>query len=451
MLTDVVIANKSYAKLTVSENGALDSIALQVIRRESPDFLLPIKAMEIDGEMELRYELLDGVRLSYMPKEMCKKDFIELLVNMLTPFKSCSDWFLDYHNFLLDENYILIGKNGRSVRYVYLPASSYANTDEAVKDFFTGIILKTDIKDDLGYMVNLLRIIKNPDSNLLTLLEYFQQESAPKAAQAVEKTAPKMAAAVKEIMEEKASFLQKTVESSLTGAARAGQIASEFGKHDEAGRLMDNLFGAEEEEPAAEKKKKKEKQQKSGGLLNLFKGKTKTKQQQPASNTGQAGHYPGAAGERQVAAPAPSQAAVPNCPQIPVGRQMESEDETMILNRDETVDNRFLRLRLENCTGCSCPDFIEIDLQRGYATVGRLNKNGEAQSDFNFDASVSFVSRRHFRVELSQDHWKIVDLESTNGTFVNGEALLPNMPYPLKANDVIMIACNKRSITYRVF
>lgn len=214
---------------------------------------------------------------------------------------------------------------------------------------------------------------------------------------------------------------------------------------------MDNLFGEEEEEPAAEKKKKKEKQQKSGGLLNLFKGKTKTKHQQPVSNTGQVGHYPGAAGERQVTDPAPSQAAAPNCPQIPVGRQMESEDETMILNRDEAVDNRFLRLRLEKCTGCSCPDFIEIDLQRGYATVGRLNKNGETQSDFNFDASVSFVSRRHFRVELNQDDWKIVDLESTNGTFVNGEALLPNMPYPLKANDVITIVCNKRSLTYRVF
>ena len=38
------------------------------------------------------------------------------------------------------------------------------------------MILKMDIQDDMGYMVNLLRIIKNPDANLLSLLEYFQKE-----------------------------------------------------------------------------------------------------------------------------------------------------------------------------------------------------------------------------------------------------------------------------------
>ena len=60
------------------------------------------------------------------------------------------------------------------------------------------------------------------------------------------------------------------------------------------------------------------------------------------------------------------------------------------------MGNSELRLRLENCMGCQCPSYIEIPLPSGFATVGRANKNGEAQSDYNFDASVSFVSRRQF-------------------------------------------------------
>ena len=78
MLTDVVIANKSYTKLTVPAGSQTDQIALRVIRRDCPDFLLPIKVMEIDGELEIRYELLEGVRLSYFPKKM-KNEFFRYL------------------------------------------------------------------------------------------------------------------------------------------------------------------------------------------------------------------------------------------------------------------------------------------------------------------------------------------------------------------------------------
>ena len=88
MLTDVVIANKSYTKLTVPAGSQTDQIALRVIRRDCPDFLLPIKVMEIDGELEIRYELLEGVRLSYFPKKMKKREFIDLFVRLLSPLKS---------------------------------------------------------------------------------------------------------------------------------------------------------------------------------------------------------------------------------------------------------------------------------------------------------------------------------------------------------------------------
>ena len=50
MLTDVSDANKSYTKLEVSEKSDLDLIAVKVLRKDCPDFLFPLKMMEIDGE-----------------------------------------------------------------------------------------------------------------------------------------------------------------------------------------------------------------------------------------------------------------------------------------------------------------------------------------------------------------------------------------------------------------
>ena len=414
MLTDVVIANKSYAKLNLAARADLDDIALKVIRRDCPDFLLPVRTMEIDGELELRYELQEGVRLAYLPKEMKRKDFTERLVHMLKPFKDCSDWFLDYHNFVLDENYILVSKDGQQVKYVYVPAGEYARSDEEIKEFFINMILKMDIQDDMGYMVNLLRIIKNPDANLLSLLEYFQKEMGVQT--------PKPA------LEERPAAPAPSPASAAAPAAPVQEpfhaSAEPFGASHEEKDLLGSLFGdLEDSDSGNDKKKKKEKKEKppkdksakGGGLFGFLKGKPKEEK---------------AAMPVAAAAPAPSpaSAATPvyqNFDPLPIPQDMaDSGDETAILAEEEFHGNSELRLRLENCMGCQCPSYIEIPLPSGFATVGRANKNGEAQSDYNFDASVSFVSRRHFRVEKEQDHWKIVDLESSNGTYLNGERMV---------------------------
>ena len=55
MLTDVSDANKSYTKLEVSEKSDLDLIAVKVLRKDCPDFLFPLKMMEIDGGTVLLY------------------------------------------------------------------------------------------------------------------------------------------------------------------------------------------------------------------------------------------------------------------------------------------------------------------------------------------------------------------------------------------------------------
>lgn len=495
MLTDVVIANKSYTKLNLSENSRVDDIALRVVRQDCPDFLLPMKTMEIDGEMEIRYELQEGIRLSYMSRQMSKKEFSTMIVNMLMPFRSCNDWFLDYHNFLLEENYILVGKNGQSIKYVYIPSPEYANSDEKIKDFFTTLILKTDIIDDPGYLVSALRIIKNQDSNLITLLEYFQKQSsvpgepekpaqAALAPQAPQRPVsgllgggtpgpqaplhvPPVSAApnpFKAIMPEKKSeppkpAVQERAPEHSTGA---------FGKSDEQGRLMDSLFG-DSDEPERDKeakgqglfgwkkgKPKEEKEKKKPEKRGLFgdRGKNDNRGRaplQPQGRTLQSQQQPQPRLQQQPQSQPQPQPQTPQYQYQQYQGMGEMDDSTTIVDvGDEVSDNSVLKLRLEDCSGCNCPEFVEIDLSRGFATVGRMDKNGVPQADFNFDASVSFVSRRHFRVEICGDHWQLIDLESGNGTFVNQSKLVPNMPCPLNQNDVIMINCNRRRLVYRV-
>ena len=47
------------------------------------------------------------------------------------------------------------------------------------------------------------------------------------------------------------------------------------------------------------------------------------------------------------------------------------------------------------------------------------------------------VSRQHAAFALDDGVWSIVDLDSDNGTGVNGMELVPGVPHPLKSGDVV--------------
>jgi len=51
-----------------------------------------------------------------------------------------------------------------------------------------------------------------------------------------------------------------------------------------------------------------------------------------------------------------------------------------------------------------------------------------------------FVSRRHFQIRSREDVYYIVDLDSTNGTYLNGEKLQPNVERRVKDGDQISLA-----------
>jgi len=75
-------------------------------------------------------------------------------------------------------------------------------------------------------------------------------------------------------------------------------------------------------------------------------------------------------------------------------------------------------------------DGTEYPITRPVTTIGREGCDILLLQD-------DLVSRRHARVEQQEDALVLVDLDSTNGTFVNGIRL--QAPYTLRSGDVIQI------------
>ena len=81
------------------------------------------------------------------------------------------------------------------------------------------------------------------------------------------------------------------------------------------------------------------------------------------------------------------------------------------------------------------PQVIEVAIEEGSVfSIGRFDASvGKKQSTFEFDKKTKAVSRRHAVIERNGESYKIVDLSSSAGTFVNDIKLPPNTPHELVA------------------
>jgi pSer/pThr/pTyr-binding forkhead associated (FHA) protein len=74
-----------------------------------------------------------------------------------------------------------------------------------------------------------------------------------------------------------------------------------------------------------------------------------------------------------------------------------------------------------------------VSVQSGHV-LGRHGDSGDVFGKFRT------VSRRHARVTFVNGVWNIEDLESTNGTWVNGRRLEPKERCPLSGGDTVALS-----------
>lgn len=74
--------------------------------------------------------------------------------------------------------------------------------------------------------------------------------------------------------------------------------------------------------------------------------------------------------------------------------------------------------------------------------VGRNDAQQTTQPDVDlseYQAEESGVSRQHLQFKVEKDQLLVIDLDSGNGTLLNGEKLEPQKPYPVKNRDILQL------------
>jgi len=67
----------------------------------------------------------------------------------------------------------------------------------------------------------------------------------------------------------------------------------------------------------------------------------------------------------------------------------------------------------------------------------------------NYDAFGHGVSRRHAKIRRAPEGYEIIDLESTNGTWVNEQRLTPNKPYPLASGSLLRLGRMRMYVIFK--
>lgn len=75
-------------------------------------------------------------------------------------------------------------------------------------------------------------------------------------------------------------------------------------------------------------------------------------------------------------------------------------------------------------------------------TLGRVNEGQPIIPDIDlapYKAFESGVSRMHATIQLKDKQMMVIDLESANGTRINGQKISPKIPYPVKHGDILTL------------
>ena len=407
----------------------LDRKALYTIQADTPPFLLPFHYRIMDDIVECTYQIGDNSKLLYLCGLRNVHECVEFWTAVLQPLTECDDWFLSPYAFALNTEYLYQSKDGKTIRYVYIPTVKQAYNLSSLHSMVTDLANRNPVTD-VNLENKILRAIMDdfrPNSFLQVLREAQSSEHSP-TVPVVEAT-PVPVRVVPTVDEKNNQHSRKPEnmpdEQALAFSAEQpnsvelddGEIKISIG-----GNKKNNEKSDKRGKPADHKNKDKHTDKKGG----LFFG---SKKQKPAKEI-----HLGAGAENSDSGAVERQ------------RLFQSEKKEpqritpVVIEADEDdgvtqIDYSGSCPRFSLLGAAQMPTVIEVPIVEGQVfTIGRVDIDGRIHSDFEFPKGTKEVSRRHAAIECGRNGgYLIVDLSSSAGTFVNGQRLQPNVPFPLES------------------
>lgn len=376
-----------------SEND-FDRIAVKMLLADLPPFLVPVKIMNKYDNCVVKYDVGAFRSIQSVKMRMSKTECCTLLYNILNPLMTCGEWLLDYHKFCFRKEYIFCNANTFDVKFIYILDREHYCTDSEIMDVIRSIFKNTDIIDDKDFRINLLQALLDEDFSINSL--YDMIINIRKKPASVSAAAKKEPLPVKPKIEKNTEEPRKQEQVKAPIFEKAQSVQAEIiGDNSEDDDVMESLFSDGRKKTAKPPKKEKRKPDLFGGIF----GKNKASKERSQANI--------------------SEAVISDEKTEIAGISTDlSDDETQIVSAF---------LHLESAASSNCPEIINISVTEGSSmTIGRKSANaGAANADVEFPAECTKISRKHCQIRLENGVYAVCDLNSGNGTYVDGKKAAP--------------------------
>jgi len=369
----------------------IDKNALYTIQADCPDFILPFHCKRTDGQLELTYKIGTHSKLQYFSGEFTVKEYADMWQSLIKPLLECGDWFMNPCSFVLRSDYLYYDKNKRTVSYVYVPSNCGHSGYDAFREMAAGVSKMMKASDAVLENKVLRAIIEDfsPTQFLKMLKDHISESAAT----------PQFL----DSYPHNENYYEETY---------APPVESSFDPEIEKPGMQKHDM--EDDKPVCIQAEHGKKEKDPGGYK-MFSGRGRKKREQ-----------------QNVSQQTTQQAAqLPKSTNKPVPGAKKQAD-IIDITQDTSIMSDVTGLRYIG--HAQMPQTIQITIKEGEMfTIGRFDVSvGKKQSSFEFDKKTKAVSRRHAVIERDANGYRIIDLSSSAGTFINNNKLAPNTPYGLE-------------------
>lgn len=471
------IEQGGYKLLTykISEEDQMDSLAVGQLADSSSIIsgVLPIAQSEVDGVTEFQVNVTGMITLEeFFRNPVSPKSLLKIYKQIASALKEADDYMMEYNVFVLDKKYVYISARDEKVYLVALPVIHETMSPES---FLKNLLFQDfDETEDSKLVVELNRVFHLMES--FSIGEFLEKlEQIPVSNQRYPRRGVNSSSENHFGGDERVEPVSQDVSGSgMEYKRKSGQELHEQG--DFHGERKPSSNGDISDEGSFQENSE-EKPSKKSFLDALFKKKNKKlkkKNERVSEPLDNGFAIPGqdnkSAERKRDAADIESlesaggirqqrvegKLVYQNPPQNFGTTIVETDDfswdrdslDKTIVEEDASEYPQVLLTLLDN-KGHPVRKTIEITLRNGCATVGRYDKTGQRCADFNFDCSLTFISREHLQFSVRNGQIEVIDKNSVNGTLLNGERIIPEIGYPICQGDVIELSAKTR-LAYRV-
>ncbi|WP_432663228.1 DUF6382 domain-containing protein [Wukongibacter baidiensis] len=180
----------SYIVLNMSSSENILEYQIEMLNNNSCEGILRLDTRQKNDEVRLYYNITSTLTLSQFlqRKNLKEEEFINILKGITKTLLSSKEYFLYDNSFIVDEEYIYINPSNLEISMLYIPLTLDTDINNSFKSFLVDLIIssaKIDENSTGNYMQRILNYLKNDIFNIFDFHNFLKdlEKDKPKKSE----------------------------------------------------------------------------------------------------------------------------------------------------------------------------------------------------------------------------------------------------------------------------